>query len=78
MTVVVDRSPEVRAFTIGAEKDPVEVPFITWPVRPATRWMRVVSMASARVIAGRMVVSHRASIDVPARRSHPIAAITIP
>jgi hypothetical protein len=34
--------------------------------RPATRWIRVVSMASARVIAGRMVVSRRASIDVPA------------
>jgi hypothetical protein len=27
--------------------------------------MRVVSMASGRVIAGRMVVSRRASIDVP-------------
>jgi hypothetical protein len=27
----------------------------------------VVSMASARVIAGRMVVSRRASIDVPAQ-----------
>src|SRR4029450_1148279 len=36
------------------------------PVRPATRWIRVVSMASARVIAGRMVVSRRASIDLPA------------
>ena len=36
------------------------------PVRPATRWIRVVSIASARVIAGRMVVSRRASIDLPA------------
>ena len=35
------------------------------PVRPATLWMRVVSMASARVIAGRMVVSRRASIGLP-------------
>jgi hypothetical protein len=35
------------------------------PVSPATRWMRVVSMASARVMAGRMVVSRRASIDMP-------------
>jgi hypothetical protein len=26
------------------------------PVRPATRWMRVVSMASASVISGRIVV----------------------
>ena len=36
------------------------------PVRPATRWMQVLSRASARVMAGRMVVSRRASIDVPA------------
>jgi hypothetical protein len=34
--------------------------------RPATRRMRVVSTASARVMAGRMVVSRRASTDVPA------------
>ena len=33
-------------------------------VRPATRWMRVGTMASARVIAGRMVVSRRARIPV--------------
>jgi hypothetical protein len=66
MTVVVDRSPEVRAFTIGAEKDPVVVPFITWPVRPAPQWMGVVSIASARVMASRMAVSRRASIDLPA------------
>jgi len=36
------------------------------PVRPATRWMRVVSMASGRVIAGRIVVRRRATIDGPA------------
>jgi hypothetical protein len=35
------------------------------PVRPATLWIRVVSMASARVMAGRIVVRRRASIDVP-------------
>jgi hypothetical protein len=29
------------------------------------RWMRVVSRASARVIAGRMVVRRRASLDLP-------------
>jgi hypothetical protein len=29
-------------------------------------WIRVVSMASARVIAGGIVVSRRASIDLPA------------
>jgi hypothetical protein len=37
------------------------------PVRPATQWMRVVSRASGRVIAGKIVVSRRASIDFPAR-----------
>jgi hypothetical protein len=36
------------------------------PVRPATLWMRVVSMASGRVIAGRIVVSRRANLDLPA------------
>jgi hypothetical protein len=36
------------------------------PVRQATRWMHVVSMASARRIAGRMVVRCRASLDFPA------------
>jgi hypothetical protein len=35
------------------------------PVRPATRWMRVGSRASTRRIAGRIVVSRRASLDVP-------------
>jgi hypothetical protein len=35
-------------------------------VRPATRGRRVVSRALARVMAGRMVTSRRASIDVPA------------
>src|SRR5262245_55904712 len=35
----------------------------TVPMRPATRWMRVVSRASARLIAGRMGVSRRASLD---------------
>jgi hypothetical protein len=36
------------------------------PVRPATRGMRVGSMASASVISGRIVVRRRASLDVPA------------
>jgi hypothetical protein len=36
------------------------------PVRPATRWIRVVPSASARRIAGRMVARQRASIDFPA------------
>jgi hypothetical protein len=36
------------------------------PVRPATRGRRVVSRASGRGIAGRMVVSRCASLDLPA------------
>jgi hypothetical protein len=36
------------------------------PVSPVTRWMRVVSRAAARVIAGRRVARRRASLDVPA------------
>jgi hypothetical protein len=35
------------------------------PVSPATLWICVVSIASARGIAGRMVVSRRASLDGP-------------
>jgi hypothetical protein len=38
------------------------------PVRPATRWRRVVARASARVIAGRIVMSRRASIDLSGLR----------
>jgi hypothetical protein len=34
------------------------------PVRPATLWMRVVSMASGKGIAGRMVVRQRANIEL--------------
>jgi hypothetical protein len=50
----------------GARHGRVVTTAVRSPVRPATRWIRVVSMASGRVIAGRMVVSRRASIDVPA------------
>jgi hypothetical protein len=35
-------------------------------VRPATLWTHVVYLASARVIAGRILVSRRAGMDVPA------------
>jgi hypothetical protein len=36
------------------------------PVRPTTRGMRVVSRASAGLMAGRIVVRRRASLDGPA------------
>ena len=58
-------SPHPRGWW-GARNGRVVTNAVRSPVRPATRWIRVVSMASARVIAGRMVVSRRASIDFPA------------
>jgi hypothetical protein len=50
----------------GARHGRVVTNAVRSPVRPATRWIRVVSMASARIIAGRMVVSRGARIDLPA------------
>jgi len=59
--------PRIRDGVVGgAPNGRVVTNAVRSPVRPATRWIRVVSMASARVIAGRMAVSGRASIDVPA------------
>jgi hypothetical protein len=57
--------PHIRARVVGGRNGRVVTNAVRAPVRPATRWMRVVSMASARVIAGRMVVSRRASLDFP-------------
>jgi hypothetical protein len=57
--------PAIREGLIGARHGRVVTKVVRSPVRPATLWMRVVSMASARVIAGRMVVSRRASMDLP-------------
>ena len=59
-------SPASEMVWWGARNGRVVTNAVRSPVRPATRWIRVVSMASARVIAGRMVVSRRASIDLPA------------
>jgi hypothetical protein len=50
----------------GARHGRVVTNAVRAPVRPATRWRHVVSRASARLMAGRMVVSRRASIDFPA------------
>jgi hypothetical protein len=60
--------PRIRNGVVGARHGRVVTMAVRAPVRPTTRWMRVVSRASARVIAGRMVVSRRASLDVPAPR----------
>jgi hypothetical protein len=47
----------------GARNEWVVTNAVWSPVRPATRWMRVVSSASARLITGRMVARRRASND---------------
>jgi hypothetical protein len=51
---------------MGAQHGRVVPKAVRAPVRPATRWMRVVSRASSRVVGGRMVVSRRANLDFPA------------
>jgi hypothetical protein len=53
---------------MGARHGRVVTTAVRALVGPATQWMRVVSMASARVIAGRMLVDRRASINFPALR----------
>ena len=58
--------PDVREGMLGGRHGRVVTTAVRSPVRPATRWMRVVSRASARVMAGKIVVSRRASIDLPA------------
>jgi hypothetical protein len=47
----------------GARNGRVVMTAVGPPVRPATLWMRVVSSASARRIAGRIVARRRASMD---------------
>src|ERR1700757_1617644 len=61
--------PRIRDGVVGARKGRVVPNAGGFPGGPAPLWMRVVSMASARVIAGRMVVSRRAKMDVPASGS---------
>ena len=58
----------IRDGVVGRGTGRVVTHAVRSPVRPATLWIRVVSIASARVIAGRMVVSRHASIDLPAPR----------
>jgi hypothetical protein len=59
----------IREGVVGARKGRVVTEAVRAPVRPATRWMRVVSRASGSVMAGRMVVSRCASLDGPARKA---------
>ena len=50
---------------MGARPGRVVTTAVRSPVSPATRWIRVLSIASARVIVGRMLVREHASVEVP-------------
>jgi hypothetical protein len=50
----------------GARNGRIVTTAVRPPVRLATRWLRVVSSASARVMAGSIVAKRCAEIDVPA------------
>jgi hypothetical protein len=58
--------PHIRDGVMGTRHGRAVTHAVRSPVRPATWWTRVVSGASARVMAGRMVVSRRVSLDFPA------------
>jgi hypothetical protein len=60
---------DIQDRVVRGPEGPRRDPRCAGRVRPATRWMGVVSMASASVIAGRMVARRRANIDVPAPES---------
>ena len=53
--------PRLREGLVGARHGRVVTKAVRSPVRPATPWMRVVSMVSIKVMAGRLVVRGRAS-----------------
>jgi hypothetical protein len=59
-------TPTAAMVWCGARISRVVTTAVHPPVKPATQWILVLSSASARRIAGRVVVRRRASIDVPA------------
>ena len=59
-------SPASRWCNGGTRHGGVVTNAVRSPVRPATLWIGVVLMASARVIAGRIVVSRRTSLTAKA------------
>jgi hypothetical protein len=63
--------PHIRDGVMGARPERVVTKAVRALVRPATRWMQVVSRASGSVMASRMVVSRRARLDVLAP-GHPV------
>jgi hypothetical protein len=58
--------PHIRDCLMQARGVRVVANVVRAPMRPATRWTLVVSMASATLISGKVVVRQRASLDVPA------------
>jgi hypothetical protein len=60
--------PPIGDRVVGARNGSIVTNVVQPLVRSATWWMRVVSMASARVMAGKVGVRRRASIDVPVPR----------
>ncbi len=66
MDILQAMDPEKEAFVVLFKADGTAEVFEIEEVGPATRGSRVVSRASTRVIFGRMAVSCRASLDVPA------------
>jgi hypothetical protein len=63
--------PRVRDGVGGARHGRVVTDAVRSPVRPTTRWIGVVSIASARVMAGRMVVTRCAWITRVSRIRSP-------
>jgi hypothetical protein len=62
--------PHVRDRVMGARHGRVVTRAARSPVRAAMRWRRVVSKASARLIAARMGLRPRARVDGPAPGTH--------
>jgi hypothetical protein len=58
--------PGIVDGVVGARHGRVVTNVVRSPVRPATRWIRVVSMAPARIIAGKIATSRRSRSGFPA------------
>ena len=58
--------PRIRDGVMGRANGRVVTNAMRSPVRPATQWTLVASMASAKLISGRIVVRQQARMDWPA------------
>jgi hypothetical protein len=63
--------PDIREGVVGRETRGVVTNAVRSSMRPATRWMRVISMASVYAITGQVVVSRCTSLDVAAAEAEP-------